>query len=152
MSARDFRFQPLLDWAEQREEQQMLVLATVLAEEQAARAALDGLVRAREDELVRLSATRGVDPHERQAAETYLLRLQSAIEAQRGAVEEARGRADQARATLVELEQEKQSLERLRERDEHAALEEQNRREASAVDDLNMARHARRPDGSRGVA
>ena len=34
MSARTFRFEPLLNWAEQREEQQMLVLASVLMEEQ----------------------------------------------------------------------------------------------------------------------
>jgi len=52
MSTQPFRFQPLLNWAEQREEQQMLVLANALHEEQSAVATLDALVRQREGERI----------------------------------------------------------------------------------------------------
>lgn len=159
MSTQPFRFQPLLNWAEQREEQQMLVLANALHEEQSAVATLDALVRQREGELAVASEATHVDPYQRLAAEAYLLRLESQIEAQRGVVMEARGRVDLARVALIDLEQEKQSLERLREQDEQRALEEQNRREASVTDDLNMTRHVRRTppfgghgDADRGVA
>ena len=155
MSARTFRFEPLLNWAEQREEQQMLVLASVLMEEQQALDALEALVRERETELARMAAAGSVDPEQRQIGEVYLLRLAERIDAQRGVLEEVRGRVDEARGALIELEQEKQSLERLRENDEQQALEKQNRREASVVDDLNMTRHVRRSlgdaSGSNGV-
>ncbi|MGE3962141.1 MAG: flagellar export protein FliJ [Dehalococcoidia bacterium] len=150
MSARPFRFEPLLHWAEQREEQQMLVLATALAEEQEALGVLEALAAERERELARMTAEARVDPEQRQVAEAYLLRLADRIDAQRGALEEVRGRVEAARGALIELEQEKQSLERLRENDEQQALEAQNRREASVVDDLNMTRHTRRA-GSNGV-
>lgn len=152
MTSRAFRFQPLLDWAEQREERQVLVLAQALHEEQAALAALDALSQQREDELVQVSAASRVDPAQRQVAEAYLQRLGAQIEAQRTEVEEARGRVELARAALVELEQEKQSLDRLREQDEQRATEELDRREANVVDDLNMTRHARGSRRDRGVA
>lgn len=152
MTPRSFRFQPLLDWAEQREERQVLVLAQTLHEEQAALVALDALSQQREDELVRLSASSRVDPEQRQIAEAYLQRLGAQIEAQRTVVEDVRGRVELARTALVELEQEKQSLDRLREQDEQRALAELDRREANVVDDLNMTRHARGLRRDRGVA
>ncbi len=151
VSARPFRFEPLLNWAEQREEQQMLALASVLMEEQQALAVLDALAAEREAELARMASGGSVDPEQRQLAEAFLQRLGQQIDAQRGVLEEVRGRVDQARAALIDLEQEKQSLERLREHDEQDALERQNRREAGMVDDLNMTRHARRTLGG-GVA
>ena len=67
MSARAFRFEPLLNWAEQREEQQMLVLASVLMEEQQALDALEALVGERETELARMAAAGSVDPEQRLA-------------------------------------------------------------------------------------
>lgn len=143
MSARPFRFEPLLNFAERQEEQQMLVLANALHEEQAATAALAALVEQRETEFSRQSVDRLVDPDERQAVEAYLDRLGAQIDAQRGVLAEARDRVSRARDGLIELEREKQSLERLREQDEAQALDEANRREASIVDDLNMTRHVR---------
>lgn len=144
MSARPFRFEPLLNFAERQEEQQMLVLARALVDEQSAAAALAALVDEREAELTRRSADLLVDPEQRQAAEAYLDRLGSQIDAQRGVLAEARDRVGLAREGLLDLEREKQSLERLREQDEARAVDEANRREASVVDDLNMTRHIRR--------
>jgi len=156
VSAKPFRFEPLLNWAEQRQEQQMLVLATVLLEEQTAISTLDALADEREAALAQLSTLTRFDPEQRQAAEAYLQRMAQRIEAQRGVLEEVRGRVDVARAALIDREQEKQSLERIRENDEAQALDAANRREASTVDDLNMTRHVRRAQGgssgSRGVA
>lgn len=152
MSNHPFRFQPLLNWAEQREEQQMVVLATALQAEQAALATLEALVRHRDEQLALASEVTRVDPQERQASETYLLHVTAQIEAQRGVVQEARGEVDLARAGLIDIEQEKQSFERLREQDEQQVAEALGRREASAVDDLNMTRHARRGAQDRGVA
>ena len=143
MSARPFRFEPLLNFAERQEEQQMLVLANALLEEQTATAALSALVDQREAEFSRQSAATLVDPDQRQAVEAYLERLGSQIDTQRGVLAEARDRVAQAREGLIALEREKQSLERLREQDEAQALDEANRREASIVDDLNMTRHVR---------
>lgn len=156
MSSKPFRFEPLLNWAEQREEQQMLVLASVLFEEQAAQSRLDAMADEREAELAAMASAERLDPEHRQLAEAYLLRLAEQIEQQRGVLEEARARVAAARAALAELEQEKQSLERLREKDEAQAHEEQSRREANVVDDLNMTRHVRRgmgrASGSEGAA
>ncbi len=143
MSAKPFRFEPLLNFAEQQEEQQMLVLANALLEEQTATAALAALVDEREAEFSRRSAGTRVDPDQRQAVEAYLERLGAQIDAQRGVLAEARDRVGIARDGLIELEREKQSLERLREQDEALALDAANRREASIVDDLNMTRHVR---------
>lgn len=143
MSARPFRFEPLLNFAERQEEQQMLVLANALHEEQTATAHLAALVEQREAEFTRQSVDTLVDPDQRQAVEAYLDRLGAQIDAQRGVLAEARDRVGQAREGLIELEREKQSLERLREQDEAQALDEANRREASIVDDLNMTRHVR---------
>lgn len=156
MSGKPFRFEPLLDWAEQREDQQMLVLAAVLLEEQTAISTLDALADEREIALAQMSTLTRFDPEQRQAAEVYLQRMAQQIEAQRGVLEEVRGRVDVARSALIDLEREKQSLERLRDNDEAQALDEANRREASTVDDLNMTRHVRRTQGgssgSRGAA
>jgi len=143
VSAKPFRFEPLLDFAERREEQQMLVLASVLLEEQSATTVLATLTATREAELTRRASEVRVDPEQRQAADAYLDHLGVQIDAQRGALAEVRERVDRARAGLIEIEREKQSLERLREQDAAQALDAANRREASTVDDLNMTRHAR---------
>jgi len=143
VSARPFRFEPLLDFAERREEQQMLVLASVLLEEQRATTVLATLAAEREAELTRRSTEARVAPEQRQVADAYLDRLGMQIDAQRGALAEVHDRVAQARAALIEIEREKQSLEHLREQDEATALDAANRREASAVDDLNMTRHGR---------
>jgi flagellar export protein FliJ len=148
VSGRDFRFAPLLEWAEQREDQQSVVLAAALRAEQAAFETLQMLVDERERQLALIdNGSARIDPDERQAAVTYVEHLDRCIAGQQAAVAEAHERTEAERAVLVEIAQEKRSLEHLRERDEARALEEAERREASAVDDLNMVRHARALNG-----
>ncbi len=143
MSTKPFRFEPLLDFAERREEQPMLVLAGVLLEEQRVATVLETFTEEREAELTRRTTEVGVDPEQRRAADVYLEWLGAQIDAQRGVLAEVRERVAEARAGLIEIEREKQSLEHLREQDAATALDAANRREASAVDDLNMTRHGR---------
>lgn len=152
MSNAAFRFQPLLDLAEQREEQQMLALAAVAQAEASAQAALDVLRGEREQQLAALEADGGaVDPAARQAAIAYVEHLDQRIAEQAAVVAETQRRVDVERSVLVEIVQERRSFDRLRERDAAQAAEEAGRLEANVVDELTMARHARRVQGGKGA-
>jgi len=151
MSGHAFRFAPLLEWAEQREDQQAVVLAAAVRSEEEASATLEMLLAERERQIAlieggpadSISGANRIDPEARQAAVVYLEYLERCIAAQQDAVAEAHARAEAERATLVEISQEKRSLEHLRERDEARAFDEAERREANTINDLNMSRHAR---------
>jgi len=148
VSARPFRFEPLLNLAEQREEQQTLALASVAAEERAASEALAALEAERERAYARFASSAApVDASEYLATIAYADRLSREIEAQREVLAAAAVRVAEARGALMEVVRERRSFEHLRDQDEAAALQEEERREASTVDDLNMTRHARRLRG-----
>lgn len=145
MAVRRFRFAPLLDHAEQREDEQSGVLALALRAEADAAETLQMLVDEREQQLARLEAPRGLfSPEERAAALGYIDHLGRMAEEQQRAVAELQEQVEAERAALLALSREKQSLERLRDRDALVAAEAEARREASQVDDLNMGRHIRR--------
>lgn len=149
MSDRPFRFEPLLNLAEQREEQQTLVLATVMAEEQAARATLVALEAEREQAYAQFARPDGpIDAEQYLAAIAYAERLGREMEAQREVIADAAQRVAEARDALMEVVRERRSFEHLKDQDEAAAAQEEGRREASAQDDLNMTRHARGLRGS----
>ncbi len=144
MTARPFRFEPLLNLAEQREEQQTLALAAVTAEERAARDALAALERERERAYAQFAASDGpLDAEQHLAVVAYAGRLTREIEEQQAVLAEVGERVARERDALMEVVRERRSFEHLRDQDEAVAAQEEGRREASAVDDLNMARHAR---------
>lgn len=144
MSARPFRFEPLLNLAEQREEQQTLVLAAVAGEERAARTVLAALETERERAYARFAASNSpVDAGEVLATIAYADRLTREIAEQQAVLEAVLARVTEARDVLMEAVRERRSFEHLRDQDEAIATEREDRREASAVDDLNMTRHAR---------
>lgn len=88
-------------------------------------------------------ASEVVDLDERRAALAYLDGIERRIEEQTTLMAELDVQAAERRHELVEVLKEKQMLERLQSRQEHAALERQMRREASEQDDLNMNRYTR---------
>lgn len=139
-----FRFEPLLDRVQQREDEQTRVLAALAHEEQALRNVLAALEQEREIEWARFADRDGpLDAERHRVAMAYVQQLTERIETQRAAIEMARGRVAEARDALLEILKEKRSLERLREQDTAAAAIEEGRREANRVDDLNMTRHGR---------
>jgi flagellar export protein FliJ len=145
MAVRRFRFAPLLDHAEQREDEQSGVLAQALRAEAAASETLQMLIAEREQQLARLDADRGpFSPEERAAALGYIDHLGRMAEEQQRTVAALHEQTEAERAALLALSREKQSLERLRDRDALVAAEAEARREASQADDLNMGRHIRR--------
>lgn len=153
MTKQSFRFEPLLDWAEQREEQETRALAAVASEEEAARLALEALEREREREWSQFAGRNApFDAEAYRAAVAYVQLLSERIQAQQAALAEVRARVAVARDVLLETLKEKQSFEHLRDRDAAEAAREEGRREAGRQDDLNMTRHVRRSAADRGAA
>ncbi len=152
MTAHRFRFAPLLDYAEQREDEQAALLASAFHAESAAFEMLQMLVSERERQLVLLETRdRPFSPEERQSAIAYIEHLAAQAVAQQQEVAALHDQTEAQRAALMELAREKQSLEHLRDRDASLAAETEERREASQLDDLNMGRHIRRGGGQGGV-
>lgn len=151
--AQPFRFEPLLDWAGQREEQETRALAAVAREEQAARDALVVLEREREHEWAQFAGRNApFDTEAYRVAVAYVQLLTERIEAQQAVLADAQARMAAARDVLLETMKEKQSFEHLRDRDAADAAREEGRREASRQDDLNMTRHVRHSASDRGAA
>ncbi len=152
MTAHRFRFAPLLDYAEQREDEQAGLLATALHAEASAFETLQMLVAEREQQLALLEAgDRPFSPEERQSAITYIEHLAVQAVAQQQTVAALHEQTETQRVALMDLAREKQSLEHLRDRDASLAAETEERREARQLDDLNMGRHIRRSGGQGGV-
>lgn len=147
MSNPPFRFETLLDFARQREEQQTLELAAYSSDERRLRETVASLQEQQEQQTRALAeqASAGLfDPDEYRSARAYLDRILEEIEQQSAALDEASQRVVESRDRLLEVLKEKRSLERLRERDDAAAAVEESRREAGRADDQNTARYARR--------
>jgi len=143
--SKPFRFAPLLDLVSQREDEQTQVLAALSAEEYAAREQLRALVDEQERAFSQCVIGSGVvDADQYRAAVAYAERLGEQIEEQRAVLAEVSERVALARDGLLEIVKERRSFEHLRDQDETAAALVEDRREASAVDDLNMSRHIRR--------
>lgn len=150
MATKRFRFEPLLDVARQREEQQMREVAAQIVVQQAAQDRLDGLITLREEMTAVLCGhdTSGpLDLPRYGEAVAYIDHLGVLIEEQRVTLAEAEAQAEQARTVLVGILQEKRSLEILEERDIADAAQAESRREDSRVDDLNTQRFGRRAPG-----
>lgn len=152
--SRAFRFAPLLDLAEQREEQQTLDLASAVGVERAAQLELARLDAEREHQWVQFGTAAGpMDAEQYRAALAYIERLTERIAEQQRVLVEAQDRVAEARDALLETVKERRSLEHLKDRDHATATREEDRREAGRQDDLNMSRHARRTaDGRTGAA
>lgn len=141
-----FRFEPLLDIARQREEQQMRVLAEAIAAQEAEQRRLDGLVALHEELTSGLCArktTGTLDAARHAETVAYLEHLDGRIASQREAVDARAEVVDAARAALTAALQEKRSLELLEERDAAEAAQAESRREDRRVDDLNTQRYRR---------
>lgn len=140
-----FRFESLLDLAEQREDEQTQVLSTLSGRERAAREELRLLEIEREQAFEQFADPTGpIDADQHRAALAYAELLTERIAAQEAVIEEAVREVAEARSALLEVVKERRSFEHLRDQDEAAATEIADRREANQVDDLNMARHNRR--------
>lgn len=152
MTAHPFRFAPLLDYAEQREDRQAGVLAVAMQAEAAAFELLQLIVAEHEQQLALLDAADGpFRPEERQSAIAYIEHLAARAAAQQQAVAALHEETEMQRASLLELAREKQSLEHIRDRDASLAAEAEAQREERQIDDLNMGRHIRRAGGQGGV-
>ncbi|MEX2374716.1 MAG: flagellar export protein FliJ [Dehalococcoidia bacterium] len=152
MTTYRFRFAPLLDYAEQREDEQAGVLAAASRAEAAAFETLQMLVTERERQIGLLETGGGLlSPDGRQLAIAYIEHLAAQAVAQQQTVVALHEQTEVQRAALMDLAREKQSLEHLRDRDASIAAEAEGRREARQLDDLNMSRHIRRA-GGRGSA
>jgi flagellar export protein FliJ len=140
-----FRFEPLLELVERREDEQTQVLASLSAEEHTAREQLRLLEVERERAFAQFATPSGpIDADQYRSAIAYAELLTERITTQQTAVDEAVARVTAARDSLLEVVKERRSFEHLRDQDEAAAAEIEDRREASQVDDLNMGRHNRR--------
>lgn len=140
-----FRFESLLELAEQREDEQTQVLSALSAQERAAREALHLLEVEREQAFAQFADPTGrIDADQYRAALAYAELLTERIASQGVVVDEAVRQVAEARNALLEVVKERRSFEHLRDQDEATATELADRREASQVDDLNMARHNRR--------
>lgn len=149
MTGYEFRFQPLLEHTEQREERKTLELAALTAEERLARDALATLRAELERQLRDIEATYGdaFDPRQYQQAVAYLDHLAHSIDRQSALLAEVSGRVLESRDQLLDILREKRSLERLREREATEEALEDDRREARTVDEMTTARFARRTAG-----
>lgn len=142
--ATPFRFEPILGWVEQREEEESRRLAAVAREEREARDALEALEREREREWARFAAGNApFDAETYRVALAYIEHLTEHIDAQQVTVEEARTRVAAARDVLLETVKERQSYEHLRDRHAADQAREENRREASQQDDITTSRYVR---------
>ena len=141
----DFRFQTILDYRQRIVEDRQRHLADA---QRAWRVEMDGLDALRE-QRVRFAAQleemlKGVlhideiEHHYR-----YLAALDLAIQAQHTVVEAAEAAAEKARANLEEALKDRKTMEKLKEYDRERLLEAIEQNEAKAMDDLNIARHAR---------
>ncbi|MEX1023044.1 MAG: flagellar export protein FliJ [Dehalococcoidia bacterium] len=145
MTSRTFRFEPLLQWAGQREEQQTLHLSAASAAEREVLAAIAALEAERERQWIAFADPAGAfDAEQYRTAVAYVERLTQRIEEQRAALAEAQTRVVEVRDVLLETVKERRSLEHLKDRDAATAALEEGRREDGAQDDLNMSRHIRR--------
>ena len=141
----DFRFQAILDYRQRIVEDRQRHLADA---QRAWRVEMEGLDALRE-QRVRFAAQLGemlkgvlhvdeIEHHYR-----YLAALDLSIQAQQTVVDAAEAAAEQARANLEEALKDRKTMEKLKEYDRERILEAIEQNEAKAVDDLNIARHAR---------
>ena len=141
----DFRFQAILDYRQRIVEDRQRHLADA---QRAWRVEMDGLDALREQRArfaaqleEMLKGVLHVDEIEHHYR--YLAALDLAIQAQQAVVEAAEAAAEQARANLEEALKDRKTMEKLKEYDRERILEAIEQNEAKAVDDLNIARHAR---------
>ncbi len=144
---RAFRLQSLLDYRRQLEEERTRMLAEATQAESEARLALDARRSERDAQAQAIAdgALAGsFDAPTYVQSLAYLDALDLSIRRQVEVLAAARTRVSADRERLVEVLKEKQSLERLRDRQAAEAALEDGRREARDVDDLNTGRYVRR--------
>lgn len=144
--SRPFRFQSLLDYRRQLEDEQSLALAEVAAEERRVREAMTALERQREEQTaaLRTLVVGGVfDAEKYMQRAAFLDVVGRALDEQAAALEEAAMRVVERREALVEALTDRRVLERLRDRQAETAAIDDGRHEARDVDDMVMARHQR---------
>lgn len=140
-----FRFQTLLDYRNRIVENRQIELATAqrhLAEMQAVLAQLLADRARFAEQLQRtLNGVLRIDEIEHQYR--FLTALDQRIAEQRAQIQTAEESVEDARSALEAAMKDRKTLEKLQEYDEAALHEALRQREASALDDLNIARYSR---------
>ncbi len=138
-----FRLESVRTLREQAEEQAQLRLARELAAEAAERERLVGAAE-RLERARRRAAEGGATGDELAALQRYVERCERDVVAA-GAMLAVRSQAvEAARAALTGAAQEREALERLRERQRAGHVREQRRVEAVLLDEVGLAAHRRR--------
>lgn len=141
-----FRLRQLLDLRRRTEEEKAVALATVEAEQQHSRFALQGLIAQEAAQLASMANAghgEALDPVSVEATRQYLQHLEDSIERQRQQLAEVSARVEARRAELVEATREKRLIEQMEERHDESVAAAANRRENAQIDEMAAQRHQR---------
>ena len=137
----------MLRHASRQEERKQLELTTLAEEERRLREQLSQL-RDKEQQQLRALPDRSrdgaIDPADLGAAVAYLGSIEGSIAEQMDVVSEVETRVLESREQLIEILREKQSLEKLKQRQADEAAAEEKHREAKSADEMTAARFQRR--------
>ncbi len=150
-----FRLEKILGVRRRQEEAARRRHAGVRREWARARGALEGLQDALHRDLEELDGLKRRDeltPESLRLHSFHLARLRQSVEAAREGVEQAAAEMAVAEAEVAEAHRAREALERLRDREEGAWRQAQNRREARAAEEMVVSRpRRRREEESRGA-
>jgi flagellar export protein FliJ len=149
MPARKFRLQSVLDYREQLVEQGQQELAVLERANAAQRAVVEGIVvrLAQLSERIRAEQQAGsLDCEGIRRQLGYLAQVEVQAEQERRRLVEMLAQTDKKRQELTQLLQDKQSLDKLKERYAAEELQETNHRESQTLDELSVLRFLNRPN------
>jgi flagellar export protein FliJ len=142
-----FRLQSVLDMKQRREELQQQMLAALAQRKQVATEAIQLLERqvdAQQQVLAGRTTSGRIDARAISTAIAYIEGLHASIATQQGFSEALDLKIHEARDLLTALTRERQTLERLRERQRSEEARTAARREQSEADELVSQRYARK--------
>jgi len=147
MGRQPFQLQPVLIYRESLVEAREVELAAALKAQAQAEQALRELQEERTRCQAQVRAQRlleRLDPLELTVVEAYLVHLEERLAEQAALVQQLAAQTEQRRAALAEALKEQKKIQRLKERHELVAAQEEARIDQTRADDLNTARYARR--------
>ena len=141
-----FRLQSVLEYREQREQEQRGIAALARNAEAAAERQLTTTqTHLQAEQAAGLRLTHGlVDVDGAELGQAYREALERRLSDQAAALAVERSNRDAAEAELLERRRDRRGLEKLQERHAAAQAEAERRQEAMVIDDLTMGRAARR--------
>lgn len=142
-----FQLQPVLIYRESLVDAREVELAAALKAQVQAERTLRELQEERARCQAQVRAQRlldRLDPLALTVVETYLIHLEERLAEQVALVQQLAAQTEQRRAALTEALKEQKKIQRLKERHELSAAQEEARVDQARVDDLNTARYARR--------